>query len=297
MNNEKFLISNLAGIFLLAFLSSFNGVKKDKTIDFYVGWAHVDITPDEPVHIRSPYTCHVSEGVMDPVTVTALAMESGSGPSSKKTIMISADYWHYVRVELRKRLGRDIFILPQCSAAGDQRPEDFFKFDFKAEERMQQLMFPGVETGGRGSIGRMKQIATRISDAVTSVLPYMKDNIEWAPIFAHKMEVIELSRRLISNEDANTAIQESEHHRKSYEQLLLEITENPEIKEGPRWYNDITGAYVRMNRAQSFKDRYELQKIQPKLPVEVHVVRVGDIVMATNPCMTICDHRHARLMN
>lgn len=29
--------------------------------------------------------------------------------------------------------------------------------------------------------------------------------------------------------------------------------------------------------------RYELEKIQPRLPVEVHVLRLGDVAFATNP--------------
>jgi hypothetical protein len=38
-----------------------------------------------------------------------------------------------------------------------------------------------------------------------------------------------------------------------------------------------------MNRGNSVKDRYELQKRQPKMPVEVHILRIGDMVIATNP--------------
>ena len=35
---------------------------------------------------------------------------------------VSADYWHETRCEIRKRHGGELFILPQCSAAGDQAP-------------------------------------------------------------------------------------------------------------------------------------------------------------------------------
>ncbi len=37
-----------------------------------------------------------------------------------------------------------------------------------------------------------------------------------------------------------------------------------------------------MMRGQSVKERYELEKIQPTMPVEIHVIRIGDIVIATN---------------
>lgn len=38
---------------------------------------------------------------------------------SEHSFRLSADFWKETREELRKRLGADIFILPQCSAAGD----------------------------------------------------------------------------------------------------------------------------------------------------------------------------------
>ena len=95
--------------------------------------------------------------------------------------MVSADYWHDTRVELRKRLGNDIFIVPQSSPAGDQCPHIFFRYDFKAEERMQKLIFPGVESG-RSSSARRKQIAMRISDACSTVFTLCKDSMEWDPV-------------------------------------------------------------------------------------------------------------------
>ncbi len=198
---------------------------------------------------------------------------------SESVFRISADYWHDVRVELGERLGQDIFVLPQISFAGDQSPH--IMVGSKAEERMQKLMFPD-EGSGRGSIGRRKQIAMHIADAVTSVLPYVKDNIEWSPIVVHKMEEVQLSRRLISIEDVDEAMAESEKWKIQYGQLLQEIESNPEIKEKPRWYTDVTSAYTRTRRGQNVKDRYELEKIQPKMPTEVHVIRIGDVVMATN---------------
>ena len=38
------------------------------------------------------------------------------------------------------------------------------------------------------------------------------------------------------------------------------------------------------------KERYDLEKVQPKLPVELHVVRLGDIVIATNPFELYLDY-------
>jgi hypothetical protein len=160
----------------------------------------------------------------------------------------------------------------------------------KAEERMQRLMGPDSIKTGKGSLGQRKQIAVSIADAVTSVLPYMKTNIEWSPVFEHRMEIVNLSRRLISIEDVNNTHKEIEPWKKQYDSLLLEINENPTMKEKPRWYKPITKCYTMIRVGESVRDRYELQKIQPKMPIEIHVLRIGDIVMATNPFELYLDY-------
>ena len=57
-----------------------------------IGWASRDITPDKPVLLWGQFYARVSEGVMDPVTVTALAIESCSGGNaSSQVVMVSCD--------------------------------------------------------------------------------------------------------------------------------------------------------------------------------------------------------------
>jgi hypothetical protein len=194
---------------------------------------------------------------------------------------ISADFWHDTRVEIRKRLGENIFILPQCSAAGDQSPH--IMIGEKAEARMQKMMFPDLKDVGDRTLGLRKDIAVRIADAVTSVLPYMENSINRNPTLKHKLEVVELSRRLIGPEDVIQGNKEAEKWEEEYIQLLKEIQKTPALKEQPKWYTQITIAHTKMRRGKSVKDRYELEKVQSKIPIEVHMLRIGDIVMATNP--------------
>jgi hypothetical protein len=207
---------------------------------------------------------------------------------SESAFRISADYWHDTRVEVRKRFGEDVFILPQCSAAGDQSPH--LMWGAEGEERMQRLMFPDSINTGRGSMGRRKQIAVYIADAITSVFPYAKGNIEWTPYFRHTVQTVELSRRILSKEDVDREMAEALEWKKQYEKLLYEIENNPGIRNKPRWYVNVTSANRRMLRGYGVKERYDLLKTQPKMPVEIHTVRIGDIAFATNPFELYLDY-------
>lgn len=206
---------------------------------------------------------------------------------------ISADFWHDTRLELHKRLGKGIFILPQCSSAGDQSP--YIMIGAKAEERMQQIMFPDINQTGNRTIGRRKQIAMQISDAVISILPYMKEHVEWNPIFVHRMRTFELSRRFIDTEyvfynNKINAIEAAEESKRKYKEMLDELKNNPDIKNKTRWYSSASGAYTSMKSQLNVIERSKLQHIQPKIPIEVHVVRIGDMVIATNPFELYLDY-------
>ena len=196
---------------------------------------------------------------------------------------ITADFWHDTRLELRRRLGEDLFVLPQSAAAGDQSPR--VMIERRAEARMERL-------SGRN---RRQQIAVRIADAVTSILPVMEEHIDHHPILAHRMERVELSRRQLSEEDIKTP--RATHHRPEkesveqaferllgeYRQMLNTLEEQPELREKRGWFGPITGVFWRLTRASRVLDRYELQQTQPTMPVEVHVIRLGDLAIATNP--------------
>jgi len=143
---------------------------------------------------------------------------------------------------------------------------------------------------------RREQIANRISDGVTSILPVMQKNIEWDPVLKHRTEQIDLKVRIIHEEDIMTR-KSSEHSpevenveeaferlKSEYLTLYQKFEENPDLKKQPRWYRSITAAHWRLGRAWKTLKRYNNQKnVPPVIPIGVHVIRIGDMAIATNP--------------
>ena len=206
---------------------------------------------------------------------------------SEHSYQISADYWHDTRQELRRRLGKDLFILPQNSASGDQSPH--LMLQRPAETRMLRLkgLIPSVAQKPDKNLGApealRKEIAERLADAVTKILPFVEKEKDAHPCFAHRVETVELSRRPLTEQDVKEARAEAEKLRAQYEELRRDLEAHPEKRKEQRWYKDITAAYRMMKWYESVEDRFKLQQSQPKLPIEIHVLRLGDTAFATNP--------------
>lgn len=190
---------------------------------------------------------------------------------SEDAFTISADWWHETRGELRRRFGGELFVLPQCGAAGDLSPHVLLEAD--AHARMLAL---------RGRTSR-EEIAWRIADAVGDVLPYLFRAIDWSPALLHRVGTVELTASPLTADDAREAEAEAERWRAVYREELRKAEERPELRETPRWYVDLTYAYGRMRAQRGIADRYAAQRVKPTLPVEVHAVRLGELAFATQP--------------
>ncbi len=190
---------------------------------------------------------------------------------SEHLFQISADYWHDTRLELRRRLGPDLFVLPQCAAAGDQSPRPMV--GKAAEERMQRLM--------EGDMRR--DIAIRIASAVEAVLPVIATEKIADPTLGHRTETVALTRRMLSARDVEEARAEVETWRNRYQALKEDLEAHPEKREASRWYIDISIAYRRMNWFKQVEERYALERTDPRIPVQIQALRIGDIAFATNP--------------
>jgi len=184
---------------------------------------------------------------------------------------LSPDYWADTRQELRRRFGERLFVLPQCSAAGDQSPH--LLFEKRAEHRMLDLK----------SRSECQEIAARIADAVQETIPCIAKVSEGAPLLRHHVEHIDLPLAQLTSADVQTAQNEADAQRRIYEQEKQKLDADPQLRNKPRWYCAVTAAYRRMRWYESVTDRFHAQQDHATFPAELHVIRLGDMAIATNP--------------
>ena len=225
---------------------------------------HIEGYEDHSVNLLATYDQHNTlTGIIFNAPMTA--QETGG------LFAISADIWCEARRELRKRFGEKLYIFTQVSAAGELTPK--LLYDKATHDRMLQLK----------GISARQEFANRIANAVGEILPYLPQAIDQNPSLTHLVNTVDLPVNALSEADVEEAKTEIEKLKKTYEDELQKLEDNPSLKEEKRWYVPVSQAYRRMNWYRGVILRYEEQKIHPTLPAELHTIRLGDIVFATNP--------------
>lgn len=177
-------------------------------------------------------------------TVINLACPSQVVGSQRR---VNADFWHPVREQLRAEHGADLAVLGWVSAAGDVAPRTMIRK--ASEERMRAL---------RG-LDHMGEIARRLGRAWHDAYEAaVMEQHTWIP-FAHLVHEVDLPVRLV------TAAERAEA-----EQAVRDLCEDPDQIRRVAWN-------------QAIVDRFDRQSPADVHRVEVHLLRLGDIAIATNP--------------
>ena len=206
-------------------------------------------------------------GVILNLACPAQAMEA--------TYKISSDFMGETRQLLKQQFGDNFRTLGQISAAGCQSPRDLTR-NYKGEPDFWH------ENG-------VAEIGSRLLTAVEKVCLSAAGMIEFSPQLQHVVKKVALPRRRASYQDyidAKKKLTELEAvlpEDEAYRQFCEEVRCNEKIAGRPGPYDSKLHHFVLIQNNKAVIARYETQAAQPEFELEMHVVRLGDVVFATNP--------------
>ena len=191
---------------------------------------------------------------------------------------ISADYWGKVKENLRKEYGEDLYLLAMCGAAGDQCPRDMIRWvnpetpindpNISREHYIERVADPSMfDLSGCRVIGR------RVANEIISVLQEVTELKDEA-VFKHEAFVMQLPLRKAT--------------RAQYNEAVREIQRYVEMNKDKAEFNFADSAAMHVN-VGTIK-RYRIQQFQETYDTEIHVIRFGDIAIATNPFELFLDY-------
>lgn len=192
-------------------------------------------------------------------------------------MFVSPDFWGEVKVLLRKYFGEHIFILPLCSAAGDQCPVDLVRWvepesdindpNCKRDNPPKRKADPSMF-----DLSGMRVVGRRIASEIIAVYEDGLDKPQKEVQFEHRVLDIPLPLRRASEDDKDIA-----------EKAIFEYLEK---KRNDVDYNDVAKLQIYLG----VLTRYEQQKTTKNIQTEIHIIRMGSVAFATNPFELFLDY-------
>lgn len=167
--------------------------------------------------------------------------------------VLHADFWHYVRENLRLKLGKDVCIVAQCGTGGDVSPHTQYRR--AAEDRMSR--FRGLD--------RIEEIARRISCGVLDTYNVVQNGKSSNIPFKCVSRIIDLPNHRVTKQEYEETMRDVRH-------LGEKMKTDPTVHRLYGWAKNITDRY---------EDQQKGKQLSSKVPISV--IRIGDTAICTNP--------------
>lgn len=187
--------------------------------------------------------------------------------------VISSDYWGKVKILLRKQYGDGLKLLPLCSPAGDLCPRDLIRW----VDPETPIKDPNVKRSNvpvRDADPSMFDVkgtwvtARRIVSEINFV---MEDNKEKTPIadatVKHEMLSLPLPLRRVTEKEKDEAEKALDYFVKSHDP-------SEEFN-----YDDSAAMHIHAGVISRFEEQKSISQVE----VELHFMRLGNLVFASNP--------------
>lgn len=191
---------------------------------------------------------------------------------------ISADYWGEAKKLLRKKFGDDIYLLGLGGAGGDQCPRDLIRW-VNAEKPINDpnISRPNyIERKADPSmfdLSGCRLAGKRVANEIISMYEEITEIKDDVP-FEHKVMTLDLPLRKATIEEYNNAVREIEYY----------VNKNKDKESFD--FKDKAKMHVYAGTIH----RYREQQTKEIVPTEVHIIRFGDVALATNPFELFLDY-------
>jgi len=189
---------------------------------------------------------------------------------------ISSDYWGKVKILLREKFGEDLFVLALCSAAGDQCPRDMIRWinpetpiddpNIKRDTFIERNADPSMfDIKGTWKVG--KRIANEIIEVFEEIAD-LKDNA----VMVHKTFTVDLPVRRVTKTEYTEAVKTLDGYINSEKESFN--------------FDDNANLHIYAGTIA----RCEYQQNNDIHPIEMHIIRFGDVAFATNTFELFLDY-------
>jgi len=205
---------------------------------------------------------------------------------------LSADYWNEVRQLVKAEFGEDVYVLPQCAAAGDLSPRTLHYKEAQVRRMALKYNLPydlsKLSQHGQDEYNKVMaeryDIAERIMEGIRDVYSWAKKDIHTHVPVNHAFRTMDLERRKITDEERAWCEENLE--------LLKAREPDPNTMTGEEYRVAYSNYQSMVNRNKGGIARCEDVKKNPTMEMDSHIIRIGDIAFATMRFELYMDFMH-----